>query len=450
MSAFLGMRGDGDWVTDQRPKNWRETILFRYPNGSMPLTAIMSKMQSEKTDDPEFNWWIKNLPTQRAVYTPGQIYTDSGLSVAYPSTGGGNAGDVVYIQMSSDYAWQFRMGHQVLVRLSTNLTIDVNCKVVARNLAGASSYLGLLLLENDDNGTTPTSMNLSDCDTVLVIGNINSEGAAMPDSLAYDPIKVYNYTQIFRTPLELTRTAMQTRLRTGDQMKEAKREALELHGIEMEKAFLFGIPSERTGDNGKPERTTMGLIPIIKGGWNGAGTGSTGILANGCGLVDNFVLNPNYSGMTWLQGGEDWLDTQLEQIFRYGANEKLALCGSGAILGLNKLIKATGTFIFEAKTESYGLKVIKWTTPFGVINLMTHPLFSYEDTTRNSMVIFEPKDIKFRFIQDTMYKADDRLQKGGWTSRDGIKEEFLTEGGLEFHHPNGWGYLYGFGSDNAV
>jgi hypothetical protein len=54
MSSFLGMRGNGDWVTDQRPKNWRETILFLYPNGSMPLTAIMSKMKSEKTDDPSF------------------------------------------------------------------------------------------------------------------------------------------------------------------------------------------------------------------------------------------------------------------------------------------------------------------------------------------------------------------------------------------------------------
>jgi len=26
--AFLGMRGNGDWATDQRPKSWREGILF--------------------------------------------------------------------------------------------------------------------------------------------------------------------------------------------------------------------------------------------------------------------------------------------------------------------------------------------------------------------------------------------------------------------------------------
>ena len=52
--AFLGMRGTGDWVADQRPKSWREFILYEYPNGSAPLTAITAKLKSEQIDDPEF------------------------------------------------------------------------------------------------------------------------------------------------------------------------------------------------------------------------------------------------------------------------------------------------------------------------------------------------------------------------------------------------------------
>ncbi|MDV7402313.1 hypothetical protein RZS08_63405, partial [Arthrospira platensis SPKY1] len=54
---FLGMRGTGDWVADQRPKNWQEQILYLYPNGSAPLTALLSKLGSEKVDDPQFHWW---------------------------------------------------------------------------------------------------------------------------------------------------------------------------------------------------------------------------------------------------------------------------------------------------------------------------------------------------------------------------------------------------------
>lgn len=433
--AFLGMRGNGDWVTDQRPKNWREVILYRYPNGDMPLTAILSKMASEKTDDPEFNWWTKDLATQSATIT-GR-YTDSTLGTAYVS--GGQAGDFLYFKMSASDITQIRIGHQVLLRDASDLTVDCVGKVVDRAPNGSSSYVKVKLLEDDDNSTAG---DLSDADTLLIIGNINAEGAAMPDAVAYDPTKWYNYTQIFRSPLEMTRTAMQTRLRTGDQYKEAKRECLEMHGIEMEKAFLFGVPSEFTGDNGKPERTTLGIIPAIRGGYTGSG--------GNAGTVNNFVTNTDYSGQTWLQGGEDWLDTQLEVIFRKGATEKLALCGSGAIQAINKLIKNGGNFDYTSTTTSYGIKVTQWTTAFGVINLMRHPLFSYETTTRHSMVIFEPKDIKYRFIQDTMFKKDDRLKNGGWTSRDGIKEEYLTEAGLEYHHPDGWGYLYGFGTDNSV
>jgi hypothetical protein len=432
--TFLGMRGTGDWVTDQRPKNWRETILYRYPNGTAPLTAIMSKMGSESVDDPEFNWWTKSLPTQRAAITG--VYTDSGLGTAY--TSGGIAGDVVYVKMTAANVVQFRVGHQVLLRDASDLTVDVNAKVISRAINGASSYIACLLLEKDDNST---SGDLSDADVVMVIGNINAEGAAMPDAISYDPDKWYNYTQIFRTPLEMTRTALRTRLRTGEQYKEAKRECLEMHSIEMEKAFLFGVPSERTGDNGKPERTTLGLIPAIKGGYNGVTTAGT---------VKDFSLDTDFSGNTWITGGEEWIDKYLEVIFRYGSREKLCFAGSGALLGINKLIKAGATFEYDATTTSYGINITEWVTAFGKINLITHPLFSYEVTTRNSLVIFEPKDMKFRYIDDTMFKADKAMKEGNWTNRDGIKEEFLTEGGMEYHHPNGWGYLNGVGVDNSL
>lgn len=435
MAAFLGMRGTGDWVTDQRPKNWREVILMRYPNGDAPLTAILSKMSSEKTNDPEFNWWTKSLATQRGTVTG--VYTDSALSVAYVS--GGASGDTVYVKMSADHVSQFRIGHEVVLRDASDLSVDCVGKVTAKATNGASSYIGVYLLEADDNSTTH---DLSDCDAVLVIGNVNAEGAAMPDAIAHDPTKWYNYTQIFRTPLEMTRTAMQTKLRTGDHYKEAKREGLEMHSIEMEKAFLYSVPSELIGSNGKKERTTLGIIPAIRGGYTGQGGTS--------GTVSNFVTDTASTGLTWLQGGEEWLDTQLEIIFRYGSRERLGFTGSGAVLAINKLVKNGGNFDFTPSTVGYGISVMRWVTPFGVLNLMTHPLFTHETTTRNAMVIFEPKDIKYRFIQDTMFKDDDRLRKGSYTSRDGIKEEWLTECGLEYHHPDGWGYLYGFGSDNTL
>lgn len=426
---FLGMRGTGDWATDERPKNWRQGILLLYPNGSAPLTAILSKMGEEKVGDAQFHWWTKTLATQGGAIT--NIYTDIGLSSAYAS--GGAAGNILYVKVAEAVADEFRIGHQALLRDASHQDVDVNAKVIAVVKNGASSYIACKLLEADDNGA---STDLSDADTILIIGNMNAEGAAIPDAIAYDPEKWYNLTQIFRTPLEITRTAMLTKLRTEDAYKEAKRESLELHSIEMEKAFLFGIRTENTGANGKPERTTLGLIPAIK----------AGAAAN----VNDYSLNSSYSGQTWLQGGEDWLDAYLEQIFRYGAADKLAFAGSGALLGINKLAKATGQIQLNPTTTDYGLKVVEWITPFGVIHVKTHPLFSYEATTRNCMAIFEPSKLKYKYISDTMFKKDPAMKQAGFTAYDGTKEEWLTEAGLEYHHPTCFGYLTGFNTDNIV
>ena len=428
--AFLGMRGTGDWQTDDRPKNYRQGILYLYPNGSAPLTGLLSKMPEESLDDPEFNWWTKTLPVQGGPVV--DTYTDSLLTAVY--TSGGVAGDVLYVKTNDATASEFRIGHQALLRVTTNLDVDVNAKVINVARAGANSYLACKLLENDDNGGVA---NLSTCDAVLIIGNVNPEGGPIPDAIAYDPTKLYNKTQIFRNPLEITRTARKTKLRTEDAYKEAKREALELHSIEMEKAFLFGVMSEFIGANGQPERTTAGLIPTIK----------QYAPAN----VSNFTTDTDFAGDEWLASGEEWLDLILEQIFRYGSMEKMAFAGSGVILAINKLVKANGQINLTPETTDYGLKVVNWITPFGNVYIKTHPLFSYDATTRNAMVIFEPTDLKYRFIDDTMFLGMDTTKVSPSHERfDGTKEEYLTECGLEFHHPTKAGFLTGFGMKNNL
>jgi len=420
--AFVGMRGTGSWSTDERPKNYRETILFLYPNGRAPLTALLSKMRSESTDDPDFNWWTQALADQRATVTG--VYTDV-LSTAYVS--GASAGDTLYIKMSEDDAKQFRVGHQILLRDASDYTVDVNAKVTASTKNGASSYLTVTLLEDDDNSSLG---DLSDCDTCLVIGNINAEGATMPSAISYDPTKWNNYTQIFRTPLSITRTAAKTRLRTKDARKNAKREALEIHSMEMEKAFLWGIRTEGVGSNGMPERTTGGLLSAVK-------TSGT--------VSDHSVDADVDSGGTWLTSGENWLNEQLEIMFRYGNSEKLAFVGSGTLLAIQQLVRNGANYTFN-REKIYGYAVVQWETPFGIINMMTHPLMSYEVTNRNSMVVFEPQNLNYRYIDDTTFFGEAEKQNTGAGRTDGYNEEFLTEAGLEYHHPIGWGYLNGFGT----
>ena len=425
--------GTGDWVAGQRPMNWRQQILKLYPNGQAPLTAILSMMGSKMVDDPQFHWW-----TQEQTAVAGAVagvFTIADLSVPY--VGGGVAGNTLFIQIATTLAMRVRTGHQILLRDASDYRVDVVGKVTDVTRGNINSVVAVRLLENDINSP---DHDLSDCDNFKIIGNINPEGGEMPEAIALNPTKVYNYTQIFRTPLSVTRTAMKTTLRTGNDYQKAKAEALEMHSWEMELAFLWGIRTENIGDNGKPERTTMGVINFIRQ-----------YMPANC---DDFTLNATYAGQTWAAAGQTWLDNFLEQVFRYGAEEKLVLCGSGFLLGLQRLAEASASINISPGAKTYGLQIREWLTPFGSIYMKTHPLFSYDATTRNMGVLLEPKELEYKFIDDTSFygESSSKQHSSGYGQRriDGLNEEYLTECGLEFGLPQKCAVLNGVGLDNTL
>lgn len=431
MNAFLGMRGNGDWVNNQRPENWREMILYLYPNGSAPLTAILSMLASESTNDPAYHWWTKDLPEQGGDVTG--VFTDAALATS-AGTAPYAVGKTLYFQVAEATADHFREGHQAMAQKGSDFNHAYVGKVtdVAKN--GSSSYLAVRLLEAS-NVTYP----IGSSDAIDVSGNMNPEGATMPDALAYNPVEYFNYTQIFRTPLSITRTARKTRLRTGDAYMEAKREALELHAIEMEKAFLFSVRHSGTGANGKPERSTYGLRKFI--------------LDNATSNVSNYPTTAGYGGVNWVtsnDGGEKWLNEQLEKIFRFGNNEKLGLVGNQALLGIQRLAQNTADVNIQPTTIAYGIRVLEWITPFGTIFLKTHPLFSYRESLRRDMLLLEPEKLRYRFVDDTFFVEDPQDRRNRNNSRDGTEEEYITESGLEIHHPKAFGYLSGLGLDGTT
>lgn len=435
MAAFLGMRGTGDWATNQVPESWRAMILLLFPNGSAPLTGILSKMPSESIDSFKHHWWTKDLPRQGG--TTASIYIDFPLVTTYVydthQATQGIAGATVYAKVAEAVADEFRIGHTAVLRDASDMTVDVVAEVTNVTKNGASSVIACKLVEADDNAGTPSNTaSLQTVDTILVTGSAHAEGASTPEAIGYDPSEFDNLTQIFRTSLELTGTALQTALRTGDALKEQQREALLLHGIEMEKAIIRGVKRAGTGTNGKPLRTLDGITSFIK-----AATISNNF---------NFTTDSDFTGQTWLAGGEEFLDLKLAEIFRFGNDEKLGFCGYKVLTAINKLAKAGGQINLQPRTVSYGLKVHEWITPHGTLFLKTHPLFSHETTEQERILIVEPQNLRFRPIRnrDTMYIKDNRDTSIGI---DGKVEEYRTEGTLELHHPETMGIIDQVGQD---
>lgn len=426
MATFLGMRGTGSWANGVRPENWREMIMYLYPNGSAPLTGIMGMQASEPVNDPVFHWFEKDLPAQMAAVEGA--YTEPTLTTEAAAV---SVGSIVYFNVSQEEASEFRIGHQVLVENADATTFfEVQGEVVNVLLAGASSYIALKFHES--------TADISTADTISVTGNGNEEGADMPDSITYDPDELYNLTQIWRTSLSLTKTAMKARIRYGsDAYKLAKREALEIHAIEMEKSAIFGRRYATTGVKRQPKRFTGGLM------W--------AITSRAPENVFDYRTDPAYAGKTWIQGGEEWMDEKLTYINTRGSGDKLGIGGYGAAQSFQALVRAGGEYQITSSTQSYGLKVTDWLTSNGTLSTKTHPLFVDKPSYRNTMIIYEPARFKFRPFRDTRFIEDppDKNENRN-NGKDSVDEEYLTEGGFEYNNAQTGMILRGMGQDNIL
>jgi len=385
MPAILGLRGTGDFTPlIERPFNWREMLLYLFPNGEAPLTALLSKLPSQPTDDPLFNWWEKRLPTQRQVVN-GTIA--AGITVLVVVDGAMDCvmGTILMVEESGE-----------LLRVTVDPVNDTTLNV-------------------ERSWGTVAAAQITTAWHTYIVGNVHAEGEDVPTAKSYAPTLAHNDTQIFRMPLSLTRTAKKTRLRwdnTGP-YREAKREALSLHAIEMEKSFIWGNDVVGVGANGQPMRMTGGVLSFMT-------TNIGGIFTVG-GLLD-----------------EDTLDTLCEAIFRYGATEKLVLCGSTFVKAITTLGKRNGTLNMVPPDKIYGMKVIEYLSAFGILYLKMHPLFNQHPTFRQNALVLDINNLIYRYVDDTAF-IKNRQSPG----EDLSKDEFLTEAGLEVHFEESHAYIQG-------
>jgi hypothetical protein len=396
---ILGMRTTANFVANQRPENWRETIALIYPNGQAPLTALTSVMKTRKVDDPVFHWWEKALNNRRFLLTDDLGVTAGGagdtlpVDATYNPATGVKKNDVLLIEQTGE-----------VVRVSADPTATDAIPVIRGANTGGSG----LAVTFDGAGVNPY---------VMVIGSAFEEGSDAPTGVNFDPNERFNNTQIFRSTLEATRTATQTRLRTGDQVAEAKRECMEYFSIDMEKAFWFGKKGSTTV-NGKPLRMMSGIFEQIN-----AVSSANIITADATAGVDMDTF------MAWM---ERW--------FRIGSSEKMMFAGNGALLTLNELVRKNSAWQIQTGIKEYGMNVSRFFTPFGSLVIKTHPLFSQQVGGVNSgtafyghnntAVILDMAQVKYVFLQDVDYEKD-LTPKG----LDGMKSGYLAEVSVELDNP---------------
>ena len=391
MASIAGLRGTLDWGTDERPKNFREMILWRNPNGSAPLTALMARMKSESVNDPEFSWWEEEL---NAIRVTSDATGLSASSTVLGLTSGGLdlvPGDILLVEKVETATYD-----NELMEVSS-ITSDTAI-VVKRGAAGTTA------------ATTGVSFNTTK------IGNVYEEGSTSPDTSTRNPTKKTNYCQIFKTAYSITETAKGTFARTGDPLKNDKKRKMFDHSVAMEFAWMFGVSAEDTSGT-EPKRFTGGLREFIT-------TNAT-----------VYTTTPT----------EDTFLDDTYKVFDYDAgtagNERIVLAGNGFLNSLNKLARnSSSTRVnFDGSIKAYGMQLQRWILPQGTLYVRTHPLMNTHAKFTNSAFIIDPSALIYRYMRDT--KMQDNIQAN---DADTQKGQWLSECGLEIRHEKTMAYLGNF------
>lgn len=389
MVAVAGLRGTGDWGTDERPKNFRELILFRNPNGSAPLFALTARIATEKTDDPEFSWWDE--PNDLIRLQVNGALSDSATTVVVdsPDPDAANPGRVYGL------ATHLKPGDLLMVEDATEAAVLTHEVLAVTAVASATSFT----VARGVAGSTAAA--IADDAFLLKIGSAYAEGTNSPAATSRNPIKYTNFAQIFKDAYELTGTIMETRARTGKALDNDKKRKTFDHSRDIELALMFGQKFETTGSNGKPLRYMGGLREFIP-------TATTTIFGSNVTLTQ--YLDATYPVFDFDSPAGD---------------ERIVFCGNGYMNTLQLLANSNGEIRFGDVIKVFGMNLREFIMPQGRIFLRTHPLMNRHAQYKNSAFIVDMSSLRWVPLRDT--KSMDNIQANDADTRKG---QWMTEAGL--------------------
>ena len=387
-----------------------------------PFTTVISNRETRQTNDPIFkmfehrNPWIKqtfmnNGDTDNlndAVTTEVDVTISDHVNLASP-----------------DDSW---LGLQCEVRSSAGVKKAI---VLITSVTNATT-IGVKCLWNKD--STNTAM--ANDDVFTVIGNAHGEGTVAPKAWADELKTVWNSTQIFKTPLEITGTLLQASLRgESSELARLRAQKNQEHKMQKEKAFLFGARLGGTGLSGSADsfadggmtdansnkvRTTYGIVSAIENYGNSASGDDD----------QNIFSISTTSGSETSYG--DFVD-MMEKVFQYvpTAGVKRAFCGAGALGYWSKLggagsLNASGwtVNIGDMKRDSLGFNYRTLETPHGLLQLIPTP--ALRGDYNKTMLVVDEDNLFHAQYRAPMFQANIKTED----AYDGVKDQYFSDEGI--------------------
>lgn len=400
--------------------------------------GLLSYLPSEETDKVEYGQFERRFPTQKTTtVATGTAPFLNGDSTAFTDTGTMTA-NTEYIVKVLDSS-QFKATHVIEIRevlIAAAALVSIKGTVTQIVSSTQIKFRPYTTRAGVENGTSDNNSK-----SVVIIGTANAEGGRSGTGITVAPINPTNYTQIFRAAFAISRTALKGGL---DYDKSGPYKTLRFENglrymMEMEKSAIFGqkhtvnVTDSDTGES-TPETKTGGVIYHLEQ-WEAAdsvyrgGVGAAAVTSNSD--SDKRIIDV---GGTLTK--KDW-GTYLSRVFKKTndkAYEKLCLCGGVFLETINALYErqVQKNVMLEEKGTKAQFIVHSLETLRGTVHFKVHPIFDNDSDLEDWGLIMDLGNISWRPLSD----SDTQFLKGRQeTDRDGRKDEWIGEGGLQCLFP---------------
>jgi len=384
MSNISGVRATENINQDRRKFDVSDKLW--YLDADIAVLAFFARKLSKKgVIDPEFRWFEKSSPARYTAVNYSTGYTSGATEVLVDDGTIFKAGMVIQ---------DVTTGEQMRVT-----GVSTNTLTVSRGW-----------------GTT-SATTISNDEVIVILGNANAEGATLPTAITSQVTKVVNYTQIFREVVDVTNTEKATEVYAGaSDISELRREHLQLHLKDIERAFLFGEPKEDTSTVGTsgPVRATGGAKYFISTNKTDAGGTLT----------------------------EAEFETWIRSVFAKGGEKRMGLLSPLVASAVNSW--ASGKLVMYPKDKTYGIAITQYLSIHGVLDFVIERMFSENTTWNGYSFAFDMANVGYRYLNGNGENRDTKLLKDRQAAgADKTSEEYLTEAGLFFADEARHGFLYG-------
>jgi len=350
---------------ERRELNVSKVIKDLFPDET-PFLAITNEVAKEMITSQEIIWYDQK---------PGDWWTQA------PSGADGTAVTITVNDSSifrpRDLVKVTATGEVLLVN-SIDETSGSNKITVTRGYAGT------------------TKKNIPVGGWLMRIGNAMEQFSRAPEEKIVQPVRQFNFTQIFRTPFSESETSSREGVKTKEnERKRLARLKLKEHVWDIERALIFG---ERFLDTAGQRSTMGGFLYFLR----------------------DRVVDAQH------KFSEEFFDEFLEEAFAYGAKKKLFVCSRRLVTLISSFAKDKIETMPEQ--ETYGIRLKKYIHPHG--DLILAPSYVFEKDYDYTGVVVDVDNVKYKVFRDTTLVKNIQLP-----DEDGWRDEYKTEATLEVRLP---------------